>query len=393
MEAGVEVADDRKRYVISSIIVITLVVTIALAMMVTMKKKSGKAGGGAAVGAAVTGTASASAADDKKKNGNGKEKAPIPVSVVPVSLAPISSYLSSTANLVAENEVKIVSETEGKVAELLVEEGDVVRKGAVLARVVRDEEQIVLAKARVRAANAGVNYERAREMNEKQLLSRSDYDKAKMENEVARQELAEAEWRVSRTTIRAPFGGRVTERLITPGQHVAPGALLFTITDYDPLIARIYVPEKDVLGLEEGRPVRITLKAAQDVVFTGRIRQISPVVDASTGTVKLTIEAVQPPASVRPGSFVTVDIVKETRSGAVVLPKEAVVRELRDAHVFVVKGSAAEKRVVTLGLEESGRVEAVSGVKAGEQIIVAGQGGLKDGSVIKVLPPDGGSEI
>ena len=172
------------------------------------------------------------------------------------------------------------------------------------------------------------------------------------------------------------------------GQHVRPGDELFQVTDFDPLVARIYLPERDVLGLEEGQDVQIRLDAAAEVHFAGRIRQISPVVDTSTGTVKVTVEATAPPKQVRPGSFVTVNIVRETHSDALLLPREAVLRELQKAHVYVAEDDVAEKRAVTLGLEEGDLIEVLSGVAAGDRVIVTGQGGLKDGSAVKILIAD-----
>ena len=109
-------------------------------------------------------------------------------------------------------------------------------------------------------------------------------------------------------------------------------------------------------------------------------------VDTGTGTVKVTVEAVGPPSSVRPGGFVTIDIVRETRPEAVLLPRVAVIRELQDAHVFVVNGETAERRVVSLGLEENEHIEVLEGLEAGDQVIVAGQGGLKDGTKIRAIP-------
>jgi len=91
---------------------------------------------------------------------------------------------------------------------------------------------------------------------------------------------------------------------------------------------------------------------------------------------------------VRPGSFVTVNIVRETHPEALLLPREAVLRELQKAHVFVAEDDIAEKRSVKLGLEEGGLIEVISGVEAGDQVIVAGQGGLKDGSAVKILIAD-----
>lgn len=346
-------------------------------------------GGGGYLLASKKGGDDGKAAAAKNGEEKEKEKAPVPVNVAAVASAPISSYISSTANLVAEHEVKIVAEAEGRIERLLVDENAWVGQGQPLATLVRGDAEMLREKARVRANNARIAYTRAKDMHEKELMSQGDYEKTLLEKEVAEQELAEAEWRLSKTTIRAPFAGRITERVVNAGQHVRPGDALFTVTDYDPLIARIFLPERDVMALKPGRSVRLTLRAAADVAFEGRIRQISPVVDTATGTVKVTIDAMNPPDVVRPGAFVAVDIVRETRDSALRLPREAVIRELRDAHVFVADGNVARRREVTLGLEEGDFIEAVSGVKPGEKIIVAGQGALKDGSPIKILPAKG----
>jgi membrane fusion protein (multidrug efflux system) len=109
-------------------------------------------------------------------------------------------------------------------------------------------------------------------------------------------------------------------------------------------------------------------------------------VDTASGTVKVTVEAVQPPASVRPGAFVSVEVLRETRADALLVPRPAIVRELQEAYVFVAEGKTARKRVVELGLEEGDRVQVVKGLKAGESVVTAGQGGLKDQSPITVAP-------
>ena len=359
------------------------------------------AGGGAAAGAARSGggkgggsgTEGVALARKTTEGPADKEKTPVPVSVSSIALGAVSSYITTTANLVPENEVKVLAEAEGRVDQVLVEEGDRVGRGQILAQLVKDDADITFKKAHLRSESARLAHERAVKVVDENLMSREAFDKVTLENEVAQQELAEAQWRLDKTTIRAPFGGRVTERVVKPGQHVRPGDALFTVSDFDPLIARIYLPEKDVIGLQEGREVRITLKASDDTRFAGRIRQISPVVDPATGTVKVTVEAAARPAVVRPGAFVTIDIVREVHARAVLLPREAVIRELQDSYVFVVRGDVAERREVSLGLEEGGRIEALSGVTAGEQVIVAGQGGLKPGSPVKVIAAPEASDL
>ena len=281
------------------------------------------------------------------------ETAPVPVEAVAVGTGEIAAYISATANLVAEEDVTVVSEVEGRVASLRVEEGQRVGSGAVLAVLDRGDEQIAVTKAEARAENARLAYERAEDLYTKDLLSREEHDRLMVDSEVAQQELAEAQWQLEKNTFRAPFGGTVTERMVQVGQHVRPGDELFQITDFDPMIARIFLSETDVLGLTEGREVKIALNADPSVKFRGRIRQISPVVDTATGTVKVTVEAVEAPPSVRPGSFVAIAIVRESRPDSILLPREAVVRELQASHVFVVAGETVSKRPVRLGIEEA----------------------------------------
>jgi len=284
---------------------------------------------------AAEGTAEAdgSESDDAEaedgEEGEEEEVDKVPVNVAEVALGSVSSYVSATANLVAENEVKVLAEAEGRLAELWVEEGDFVERGQILAVLVRDDEQIAFDKADVRASNANLSFDRAKRLATQGMIPQEQLEQATMDYRLAQQELAEAKWVLEKTEIEAPFTGRLTTRSVTVGQHIRPGDELFVVTDFDPLVARIYLPEKDIVGLAEDREVRITLQADEDVQFEGRIRQISPVVDIATGTVKLTIEAIQPPRAVRPGGFVDVDIVRETHDRAVLLPREAVIRELQ----------------------------------------------------------------
>ncbi|MGD2113526.1 MAG: efflux RND transporter periplasmic adaptor subunit [Acidobacteriota bacterium] len=311
----------------------------------------------------------------------------IPVETVPVERADLAAYISATANLVPENEVQVLAEREGRVARLLVEEGERVAAGQVLAELAKGDAEIALQKAKVRLQNAELNYERTTTLVDEGLVSPQEHDKAVMELGIARQELAEAEWRLEKTQIRAPFDGHLTERAAQVGQDVRVADKLFTVAQFEPLVARIYLAERDVLDLEEGRPVRIVLKADESIEAAGRIRRISPVVDPATGTVKVTAEALRVPPKVRPGAFVRVDVVRERRAGALVVPRDSLVRELQKIYVFVADDGRAAKREVTLGLQEGAVVQALTGVEEGEQVIVAGQGALDDGSPVKVPEP------
>ena len=349
---------------------------LAIALVATLVT----VGGGVGVYAARNDDGAAEAAEADAAE---TEKAPIPVEIAEVRREAVASYISATANLVPENEVQVLAEWEGRLARLLVEEGRWVEKGETLAELAQGEAPMALEKAKVRLANAELAFDRATKLADEGLVAPQERDKAVMELGVAKQELAEAEWRIEKSRIRAPFAGQVTRRTAQPGQDVRLGDPLFIVSQLEPLVARIYLAERDVLALTTDRPVRLVLKADESVEFGGRIDQISPVVDPATGTVKVTVEAVRPPRQVRPGAFVRVDVVKEERRDALMLPKEAVVRELQKTYVFVADDDVARKREVALGLEEGALIQALTGVAAGERVIVAGQGSLQDGAAIK----------
>lgn len=316
---------------------------------------------------------------------DGEGDAPVPVEVVAARQGDIAAYVSATANLVAENDVAVLAEIEGRVTALNIDEGNSVRRGQVLARLDSSDQEIAHKKAELRHANAKLVFDRGEDLMAKELISREEHDRLTVDYQVSRQELAEVEWALEQTVVRSPFDGRVTARHIQLGQHIRPGDPLFQITDFEPLIARIYLSEADIVGLRPGTPARIQLNANPDLKLAARIRQISPVVDTATGTVKVTIEAVSPPPEVRPGSFVSIHVVRETHKAALLVPRQAVLRELQSSHVFVTDGGTAVKRAVSVGLEESGEVEILEGLSPGERVVVAGQGGLREGAPVRIL--------
>jgi len=332
--------------------------------------------------------APANSKDADKGDKKDKEKPPASVAVTAVQQGAISAYITATANLVAENDVRVVAEAEGKVVELLVEEGAQVSKGQRLLQIDRGDAALAVRKAELLLESTALTLLRSEKMAADKLISAQDLDKIRYERDAAEHALDEARFRLSKTTVAAPFSGTITHRLVQTGQTVKPGEELFGIADFDPMVARIFLPEREVLDLQVGQEAQISLKAREDVRFRGRIRQISPVVDTASGTVKVTVEAVAPPRNVRPGAFVTVGVVRETHAAALLVPRPAVIRELQETFVFVADGQVARKRVVTLGLEEGNNLEIRSGLEPGDNVVTSGQGALKDNAPIKVVGSD-----
>ena len=319
------------------------------------------------------------------------ETAPTPVSVTEARLGPVALHLATTSAVEAERTAEVLSETSGVLTEIGVREGDSVNAGQVLARVDARERRLAFRQAELRLSRADAELSRQQRAFEQDLVSEWDYEKARFDRDLSASELETARLELERTEIRAPFAGRVTEVLFVEGGRLEPAQHLLTLADFDTLVARLYVPERDVAGLAPGQPAVVRPESdASGTGITGRIRDVSPVVDRSTGTVKVTVALPSPAGTVvRPGSFARVVIETGRRENAVLAPKRAVIHSETGTHVFLVEAGKAVRREVTVGAEmegpEGALIELSAGLEPGARIVVAGHGALEPGAPVEVL--------
>lgn len=314
-----------------------------------------------------------------------KEDKKLPVEVAVAKKGPISSWIVTTAVLEADSQVTILSETTGTVDRLMVDEGSFVKEGQTLASFADHQKMVEAQRAEIRLQNAKVELQRKEASYQQKIISQADYDKAKFERDVADSEVNSSKVALQRLTIRAPFSGIITQRFIEKGQNISLGTQLFTLLDKDPLKARIYLPEKEIFGLEKNQQVSLTLNAQKDVKFSGKIDQINPAVDSKTGTVKVTIIVDSAPSAVRPGSFVDVRLVTQRHENALLIPKRALVEEAGEKYVFMLNKDIVVRRSVKVGFTDDTNAEILSGVAEGNSVITAGQGSLRDGSRAEVV--------
>ena len=313
------------------------------------------------------------------------------------------------------------------VEELLVEEGDFVREGQTLCALDDTDLQInltltkrQLAQARVQLEQAKIEAEKAATQitNTKAELERKETafrEQLVSEQEVAQlryqlgdqthdervagsrvrelghrvQELEaqieQADLEISRTQITAPFSGYITVRHVELGQTVANQERLFRLAAFSPLYADVHLSEQETDLIRPGQAVTVMLGADGEDRAQGRVARISPIVDDSTGTVKVTVELQPGGRAFRPGAFVRVAIETDKRENTVLIPKRAIVEEDGESYVFTTEGETAHRRKVDLGYQNESEVEIRKGVSAGEAIVVAGQGNLKEGSKIRAV--------
>ncbi len=317
----------------------------------------------------------------------------IPVRVTSVIRRDIADYLETNGSLEAENEVDIVARTTGPIVELNVEEGDFVRMGQVLARIDAAEIEAQLGIARVNLAEAELAWNRARESYREELISQEAYDLAQSTFDAAAAQIVGTEILLDYTVIRAPFDGLIIERAIRHAEYVSSNARLFRISDFDPLLCPIQLPEKDLPRLKPNQRAYLTVEPYPAVRFPARVLRISPVVDAATGTVKVTLE-VKARGRLRPGMFASVFVETDVHENVIVVPKQALVLESASDTVYVAVddgegGTVARRRELELGYEESDSLEVLSGLAEGEDVVILGQDSLSDRTPVTIAEREG----
>jgi membrane fusion protein (multidrug efflux system) len=310
----------------------------------------------------------------------------VPVETATAEVRDVAAYYSGTATLEAEQRAIIVSQTTGVVLEILAEEGDYVEAGQVLARLETDRYRLEVQRAQAEYERLRTDFERKQELFGRELVSAEAFEQVRANLESARAEYDLAQLDLHYTQIRAPFAGFIAERLIRVGNLVSNLEPVFRITSYDPLIAVLHVPERELSVLGKGLPVSVTVDAWPGELFQGEVTRISPVIDPDTGTFRVTAEVRDDRGKLKPGLFGRVQVLYDTHANVTVIPRNAVISEDDRNHVFVVsEDGTATRRAIQLGYEKDGLVEITAGIEAGEQVITAGKGSLNNGTVVEVI--------
>lgn len=323
------------------------------------------------------------------KHGDGKDakaaEASIPVEVAKPIRGEMLAMYSGTATLEAEADAAVIAKVSGEVRRILVEEGDHVAAGQVLA--ILDDRQLRLQAAQTRAALAKAerDFNRQVELHDKGLVSAGAFEGLKydLDNQRAANDLASLN--LSYSEIRAPFAGIVSERHVKLGQEIAVGFSMFRVTDPTPLKAAVFVPERELARLKPGQAASIAVDALAGRTFPAIVKLVAPTVDAATATFKVTLEVNDPKGDLKPGMFSRVGIVFERRTEALTIPRIALLDTDGSSNVFVVSAGKAEQRAIKTGLSNAGKVEVTEGLTGAEQVVVVGQNGLKDGNPVRVV--------
>ncbi len=323
--------------------------------------------------------------DDAEGDAEKDENPAVPVELEPAATRNIPSYFSTTGTLEALRQVELISKAQGQIMRLAVEEGDFVKRGAVLLEFDHREQKILKDQAQVRSETTRLELERMQNMSDRGLATDRELETARQAYDVNKLEYELAKVRLENHIVRAPFAGQVTARMVELGQTVSVGAPLVNMADISPLEVRLFLPEKIVSQLKLGQPVDIRPDVQPEPALEGVVHRIAPVVDPGTATMKVTLRVEDPRGEGRVGSFVRARITTDVHENAIAVPKRSVVNEAGASFVFVAEADSVRKVAVELGYVDDDHVELLDGIDAGEVVVTVGQGGLRTGSRIRDL--------
>lgn len=314
-----------------------------------------------------------------------EEETAIPVEASQVMRGSITATYSGSTNLEAEAEAVVVAKVSGVVKKILMEEGNSAEAGQVMAKLDDEQYRLEANQARSILEKISSEFERNESLFKNKIISQESFEKTKSEYHTQKAAYDLAKLRLDYTEIKAPISGIVSRRLIKVGNMVKADQPTFQVTDFDPLLAVLHVPEKEMRKLHVGFPAKLTADALPGSEFKGRISRVSPIVDAGTGTFKVTVEVSDKTLSLKPGMFSRVAIVYDTHENAILVPKNAILTEDTQAWIFVVNSDTVTKEEVQIGYSNSTHVEVLSGLEVDDVVVTTGLGSLRDGSKIKVV--------
>ncbi len=312
----------------------------------------------------------------------------VPVRAEPSRLGLLETTVRSSSTVESVHQVDLMTEVSGTVTAVAVEEGDRVSRGSVLARLDSPLQKGERDRSLASFRKAEEDLERLRSLHDKGFISENEWNEAVHAHDLAKTTYEQAQAALDDTVLRSPFSGTVAFRDIEVGENVTVGKRVFQVVDLSRLEVEVHLAERYLTRIAVDQKARITSEFSE-LVTDGEVIRIAPTVDAATGTVKVTVAVQQEGVVLRPGMFVNVDVVTETREQALLIPKRAIVYEDGEPVAYVIREGLAARVPLGQGQEQGDEREVAEGIEAGEMIIVMGQTALKDGAAVSIAETNG----
>lgn len=322
-------------------------------------------------------------AGEAKKGGETKAKGegsrpPQKVSTLLIKPEPFTETLSATGSLLADEGVELQAEITGKIAAIRFREGSKVSRGELLVKLNDSDLRAQRELAKHNLELAQLREQRVGQLVKEGIVTASDYDTAKYEVSARIDQISIIDAQIEKTEVRAPFDGVVGLRYVSEGSYVSATTRVATLQQIDRLKVNFSVPEKYAGRVKVGSAISFAI-VGSDRRFKGSIYAFDPRIDAGTRTVVIRAVCENPGGVLLPGAFANVELELAKLDDAILVPAEAVIPGVSEKNVFVLVDGKATRRPVEIGTRTTNQVQILSGLAAGDRLIVSGLQQMREG--------------
>ena len=324
--------------------------------------------------------------ENKSENSDAKDKGPKkPMAVNGVVLKPqtFANALSLSGSIEADEQVEIRSEVSGIVEGIYFTEGTNVTKGQVLLKVNDIELRAQRAEMSTKQGLASENERRAKLLLEKQAISQEEYDIARADFKSAQAQTQLINAQITKTSVRAPFSGKIGLRSISPGTYVTPENLIAKLVNSQQLKITFSIPEKYASQMNVNSSITFKV-AGSNEKYTAKIYALEPEVSVDTRTLQVRALAQNKNGKLLPGTFANVELPLATINDALIVPTEAIVPVQNGKKVFISSNGKAKEVMVETATRTAKDILILSGLKAGDTVLTTGVMSLKKDAPVKV---------
>jgi membrane fusion protein (multidrug efflux system) len=313
----------------------------------------------------------------------------IGVETAKVSASGFQDDVAAVGSLKSNESVVLRPEIAGRIAAIHLREGMPAARGTVLVALDAAMQAAELRQAEANLALSQANFKRTEDLYQKKFVAERARDEAAANLKVLEAAVALAQAKLQKTQIRAPFDGIVGIRNVSVGDYVKEGQELINIEDIGSLKVDFRLPESYLSRLHKGQGVELSADAMPGQTFKGVLDAIDPLLDAAGRAISLRARLDNPERKLRPGMFVRVRLAFGGERQGLAVPEEALVPAGSDNFVFRVAEGKAQRVMVKIGQRRGAAAEIVEGLKAGDEVVTAGQLKLRDGVPVKAVQAGG----
>ncbi|MCG6915858.1 efflux RND transporter periplasmic adaptor subunit [bacterium BMS3Abin03] len=321
---------------------------------------------------------------EESTNGSGvKSAGPLPVSAHIIKYEVLDNKVLTTGTVLANEEVDLKSEVNGKITKILFHEGSYVNEGDLLVKINDADLQAQLQSAKSRLELQKDTEYRQKQLLEKEAISQEDYDMTANQLQVNQAEVELIKAQIDKTEIRAPFSGIVGLKNVSEGSFVNNSTVIASLQNINPIKIDFSIPERHSSMVEVGDEINFTI-SGNNKKYIGKVYAIEPKIDPVTRTLQIRALCSNTGREILPGSFASVELVLKKIENAILVPSEALIPDIQGQKIFVYRNGIATPQQVETGIRTDKTVQLTSGVSEGDTIITSGMLQLRPGAPVKI---------